>query len=289
MNQQCVVYNFRPLQGTTVRDGASLENTRLHNSLRVGLLPPSWVGFSRPDKEPHFSESSGRAPNASKQLAGMGRVEKTPYYAFAGGSVWCRHLRWGFPSRARNLVWVSRPDSFQMRPNDLRGKGRAEKQLFTRFPGIGFMPPSWVGFSLPRKKPRLGESSLRVSNMSKRLAGMGLVELTPVYAFPRGSLWCRHLGWVFPATTRNLVSVSRPDAISNPSKRLASEHLFTPLTKICGDWLDEQIWVGFSSQRKERRLSDSSGHGSNASKSRENTILREWKKSDKQNCLLLIR
>ena len=85
--------------------------------------------------------------------------------------------------------------------------------LRIEFYNFGFMPPFWVGFSKPRKKPDVRRSSNCVQNGFFQLSPSGRNEKTPLGSNFTISVSWHNFGWAFPSSGKNQVHEGRPIAI----------------------------------------------------------------------------
>ena len=89
---------------------------------------------------------------------------------------------------------------------------KRKNTLRIEFYNFGFMPPFWVGFSKPRKKPDVRRSSNCVQNGFFQLSPSGRNEKTPLGSNFTISVSWHNFGWAFPSSGKNQVHEGRPIA-----------------------------------------------------------------------------
>ena len=177
-----------------------------------GFMAQFRVGFSKQRKKPGLRRSSNCVQNAFFQLSPWGKTKIHP---------WDRILQFRFHATILRELFQAAEKAGFTKVVQLRSKrvfltfpigAKRKNTLGIEFYNFGFMPPFWVGFSKPRKKPGSRRSSNCVRNAFFQLSPSGRNEKTTLGSNFTISISCHHFGCAFPSSGKSRVYEGRPIA-----------------------------------------------------------------------------
>ena len=180
----------------------------------VGFIRTFWVGFSQQRKKPGWRRSSNCVQNSFFRLSPSGQNEKAPLDRIQ--RVWYHTTILGELLEAAKKAGLTKV--VQLRSKLVFSTfpigAKRKNTLWIEFHEVGFIRPSWVGFSQQRKKPGWRGSSNCVQNSFFRLSPSGQIKRkTTLGSNSTSSLSYHHFGRALPRSGKRRVDEKRPIAL----------------------------------------------------------------------------